>query len=57
MSRGDGVDLTGDGAGGEFKPRPAREGAQIGRLSRIRSDRPQLYINRLNAAVVRAKAA
>ncbi len=47
MSRGNGVDLTGNSSGGSFRPR----------LGRIRTDNPQLFINRVNKAVARARAA
>lgn len=47
MSRGNGVDLTGNSAGADFKPR----------LGRIRGDHPQLFINRVNKAVARSRAA
>ena len=57
MSRGNGVDLTGNSSGGGFKPRPAREGELNVRLGRIRADNPQLFINRVNKAVARARAA
>jgi len=57
MSRSGGNGLTGDSAESVFRPRPAREGAHIGRLSRIGSDNPQLFINRVNKAVARARAA
>ena len=57
MSRGNGVDLIGGGSGGDFKPRPAREGELNVRLGRIRTDNPQLFINRVNKAVARARAA
>jgi len=47
MSRGNGVDLTGNSAGGDFKPR----------LGRIRGDHPNSFINKINKAVARSRAA
>lgn len=47
MSRNGGNGLIGNGAEGAFRPR----------LGRIRADNPQLFINRVNKAVARARAA
>ena len=47
MSRGNGVDLTGNRPGAEFKPR----------LGRIRTDNPNSFISKINKAVARSRAA
>ena len=47
MSRGNGVDLTGNSSGAEFKPR----------LGRIRGDHPNSFIAKINKAVARSRAA
>jgi len=47
MSRGNGVDLIGDGSGGGFKPR----------LGRIARDNPQSFLSKINKAVARSRAA
>ena len=47
MSRGNGVDLTGNSSGADFKPR----------LGRIRTDNPHSFINKVNKAVARSRAA
>ena len=47
MSHNGGIDLIGDGSGTSFRPR----------LGRIRADDPKLFINRVNKAVARSRAA
>jgi len=47
MSRGNGIDLTGNSAGADFKPR----------LGRIGRDNPRSFINKINKAVARSRAA
>lgn len=55
MSRGgDGIDLSG-GAG--RRSGSGREEAFRGRLGRLRRDNPELFINRVNKAVAKARAA
>lgn len=57
MSRGDDIDLIGDGRESAVRPRPGREGELNVRLARVRIDNPRLFINRVNAAVARSRAA
>jgi hypothetical protein len=47
MSRGNGVDLIGDGSGGGFMPR----------LGRIARDNPRSFLSKINKAVARSRAA
>lgn len=57
MSRGDDIDLIGDGRESAVRPRPGREGELNVRLARVRIDNPRLFISRVNAALARSRAA